>query len=108
MDDIEACDYCGKPSGRLDWLAIELARPSGAIDTFDYLDFVFCSSEHAGLYLQERKLPPVRAVGPPQPLTRWDRVQGWLIGIAIVAVLLWAVFLFGLGAWTFVRHVRGS
>jgi len=110
--DDSACAYCGGATDAPGWLVLEVSRPRtedpSQAQVHDYLDLLFCSEAHAGCYLSEGRLPPPAAPPVPAPLTRWERAQGWLIGIAIVAVLLWCLFLFGLGAWTFVRHLRGS
>lgn len=110
--DSDACDYCGSATGDVDWLSLEVARPQPDDPTgsqyHDYVALVFCSPTHAGFYLQEGRLPPVAPPPLPAPLSRWERAQGWLIGITLAACILWTLFIFGLGAWTFVRHLRGS
>ncbi len=105
------CDYCGATRGD-DWTRLEVVRPQPEDPTselaFDYVDLLFCTVDHAGLYLLKGRLPQVAPPTVPEPYTWRDRALGWLIGIAVVATVLWSLFIFGIGAWTFIRHVRGS
>jgi hypothetical protein len=110
--DKSSCDYCGDPIGDAGWIGLAVLRPRPedliASEQLDVVDLEFCSRPHAALYLHEDRLPPVASAPVPEPLTTWERAQGWLIGAAVVAVIVWSLFIFGLGAWTFVRHLRGT
>lgn len=68
----------------------------------DELTFVFCSQEHAGQFLTERPLPPVKGPDPEQ--------GGWLdaaagVGCAITAFAIMVGLLVGSahGLWLLVR-----
>ena len=105
------CDLCGTTPYDKNWMSLEVARPQpGDVEDYqahDYVEFLFCSVDHAREYFQKHELPPVKPVAVPPPSTRRENLEGWLIVLLVVSVALGTLFLLGLGAWTFVRHILG-
>jgi hypothetical protein len=110
------CDFCGGDAYASSWLHLEVSRPvkPDLIEPItheysDYVDLLFCPEEHAGEYLLQGQLPAIKPYDTDfgKPLTLKERISDWLLVTVVASGLLLSLFLFGLGAWTFVRHLRG-
>lgn len=94
----DRCSFCGSEVPE-DWLGLEVQRPvlnSSVKDDVEYLDEIFCSQEHAALWLQTALKPPE----PSEQLARSPRVAGVLV--ACVAIIIAGLFTLGVvtaGRW---------
>lgn len=105
--DAEAspCDYCGAPVPESTWFGLEVQQPgqrvpAGKFDGVNWINVVFCSQEHAALWLRVPLPPPE----PPSQVARPDwkeRIQLGLIFGAVLVVLGLAI----VGGFTIVRHL---
>ena len=112
-----SCDFCGGDAYATGWLSLEVSRPVKADlveplmhEDTDYVGLIFCSEEHAGQYLMQGQLPAVKPYDTAfgKPLTLKERIKEWFVITVVLSGLVLTLFLFGLGAWTFVSHIRGS
>ncbi|WP_084039297.1 hypothetical protein [Demequina sp. NBRC 110053] len=94
--DIESrCDYCGKVVSDRGWIGLEVSRPRVAPEEAnypfpDYLNEIFCSQEHAALWLQQ-PLPDPEPVKPYVPSWRERLMDVGLVSALVVTVAFAAV-----------------
>ena len=98
-DGYRSCDFCGETVDQ-NWLALDVVRPLSDSDrTPEYLDFCFCSQDHASRFLAERTLPAPEAPTEVDDPDWRGRFLDVLFGLAV----LLSCVLMVVGSWTLVQ-----